>query len=93
MNRHQNGGGRGIQILHFNLRRSFLSLQIVTDDARSHDIDVLLLPDIPSSLMNQHDSFWSFQKFLSVGQGTSGLRLCWWRTGFQHGIWVFHLHV
>ena len=40
-------GTQGLQVLHLNLRRSFLSLQIVTDYARLHNIDVLLLQDIP----------------------------------------------
>lgn len=65
------GGGQsipGLQVLHLNLRGSFLSLQIVTDYARSHDIDVLLLQDIPSALLTSQSGFCGFQKFLSLGQ-------------------------
>ena len=71
MTQHHDGGGRGLHVLHLNLRHSFLSLQIVTDYARLHNIDVLLLQDIPSSLMTPEDSFNGFQKFLSVGPGDS----------------------
>ena len=58
---------QGLQVLHLNLRRSFISLQIVTDYARTHDIDVLLLQDIPSALLTPQVTFCGFQKFLSVG--------------------------
>ena len=57
------GEGRGFRVLHFNLRRSFLSLQIVTDYARLHNIDALLLQDIPSALMTQQDTYGGFRNF------------------------------
>ena len=87
------GGGHcipGLQVLHLNLRGSFLSLQIVTDYARSHNIDVLLLQDIPSVLLTSQSGFCGFQKFLSLGQSDTQntTAVCWWPEDSQLRIWV-----
>ena len=59
--------GKGAQILQCNLRQSPLSLQTVTEYARRHDIQILLLQDIPKQFSLTSLDYFGFQKFVHQG--------------------------